>query len=99
MSASHWATCPRCRRRGHTEYETKLAKVMASYGKVPVGEFDEARRSLASPGADQLQTFREDYDINGADDGEVVVDYSGSCTKCGLRLGFTVRKPIPEVDL
>lgn len=33
-------------------------------------------------------TFREDYEIYGAEDGTVMVSYGGSCTTCHLTLDF-----------
>jgi hypothetical protein len=101
MSADKWAYCPRCTQQGQTKLDKRAAAVQASYGKVPVEEFDEARRQHA--GAVNVferreRTFREDYEITGADTGVVTVGYSGSCTRCGLRLDFTDVHPIPGLD-
>jgi len=43
------------------------------------------------------RTFREDYEIYGASDGTVKVDYGGSCTECGLSLSFNHEHEIPGV--
>jgi hypothetical protein len=43
-------------------------------------------------------TFREDYQIYGADEGTVHVGYSGSCEKCGLRIDFDHEHEIPGVN-
>lgn len=37
----------------------------------------------------QGETFREDYGIGGAEDGELHIDYSGECSECGLSLTFS----------
>jgi hypothetical protein len=42
-------------------------------------------------------TFREDYEIYGAEDGTVTVTYSGSCQSCGLSLSFRDDREIPGV--
>ena len=97
MSADNWAVCPRCVKQARAAEAKALAKVMASYGKVPVEEFDRARADVPTSDPEKFRTFREDYEIYGADDGDVVVDYGGSCTECGLHLTFTDHHPIPEI--
>jgi len=84
MSADNWANCPRCVHNGRAEHDRKTAEVYAQYGSVPVDEFDRLRASLTPFTPDQFQTFREDYEITGADEGEIDVSYSGQCTVCGL---------------
>lgn len=42
--------------------------------------------------------FREDYEIYGAEDGAVIVSYSGVCEECNLRLQFETTTPIPGVE-
>lgn len=94
MSASNWAICPRCLSRARKTEAEALAKVMASYGKVPLEEFDQARAKIETPNPADFATFREDYEIYGADDGAVKVDYSGGCQVCGLELSFTDEHPL-----
>lgn len=36
----------------------------------------------------KFETFREDYEIYGAEDGTIVVDYSGWCQVCHIGLDF-----------
>lgn len=95
MSASNWAVCPRCFSRARAAEAEQLAAVMATYGKVPVEEFDQARAAVTTPSPEDFCTFREDYEIFGAKEGTVVVDYSGSCRQCGLELSFTDKHPLP----
>jgi hypothetical protein len=71
---------------------------MASYGKVPVAEFDRARAAVKPIDQQDYATFREDYEITGAKDGIVVVSYGGSCEVCGLELSFTDKHPLPLED-
>jgi hypothetical protein len=98
VSADNWAICPRCVARWHTEVETEQARVDDLYGLVPVAEFDEARLALQAKKATTHEpTFREDYEIYGAEDGEVVATYSGGCAACGLRLEFRHAHPL-DVD-
>lgn len=95
MSADNWTACPRCTRRREAEIETAEEKITLAYGKVPLNEWEEMRRrqsSLISSKPDY--TLREDYEIHGASDGDVIVRYSGSCDTCDLRINFTHEHPI-----
>lgn len=94
MSADNWATCPRCYDRACKAADAELWAVMATYGKVPVEAFDRARSKLAVPSEREFHTFREDYEISGADTGIVTVHYSGHCGTCGLNLKFKDEHPI-----
>lgn len=98
MSASNWEICPRCVVRARKREAEQLAKVMASYGKVPVDEFDAARAKIKPVVPGDFQTFREDYEIYGATDGSVHVDYSGGCSECCLSLNFNVERRLEGVD-
>jgi hypothetical protein len=98
MSADNWAYCPRCTARQQALLDQQADAVDAKYGKVPVEKFDQARRQHAeavAAFARRERTFREDYEITGADTGIVTVSYSGSCTKCKLSLKFTDTHAIP----
>ena len=89
MSADNWTQCPRCLKRRGMEAENKAVQVDAAYGNVPVGEFDKLRSELADLRSYPIDnTFREDYEILGAEDGTVEVRYSGSCGTCNLRTEF-----------
>lgn len=101
MSADNWAQCPRCTAVRTAEFKARDAAIQASYGAVSVSEFDEARRALAADMAkfeDREPTFREDYEIYGAESGTVKVRYGGSCDDCGLSLSFDEEHPIPDWD-
>jgi hypothetical protein len=101
VSADNWAQCPRCTAAGLKALEARNAAVHAGYGTVPVDEFDEARRQHAAAVAkfEQRQpTFREDYEIDGAEDGVITVRYRGGCRECGLGLSFTDERPIPGLE-
>lgn len=101
MSASNWAQCPRCTVRGQLKLRARDAEIQASYGVVPVEDFDEARRALAADTAafeKRHPTFREDYEIYGAETGSIKVSYGGSCTHCGLSLSFDHDHLIPDWD-
>lgn len=101
MSASSWARCPRCAAAGLKALAERAAAVQASYGTVPVDEFDEARRQHAEAVTEferRRNTFREDYEVYGAEDGVITVEYSGRCSECGLSLKFTDKRPIPGVS-
>lgn len=94
MSADNWAVCPRCLERAQLLVKQQEEKVMATYGKVPVGEFDASRAAIRRPYATQFKTFREDWSVSGAEEGVVTVEYSGCCQNCGLGLEFTHKHEI-----
>lgn len=102
MSADNWTHCPRCAAVAEEEFRKREAAIHESYGTVPVNEFDKARRKLAEDRANfdaREMTFREDYEIFGADTGTVKVKYSGQCQECGLGLDFTDSHPIPGLEI
>lgn len=89
MSADNWADCPRCAKRREEEIAHTESQINAAYGHVPVAEFDQKRADLEKLKASRPDpTFREDYEIYGAEDGVVKVVYSGRCSTCGLALKF-----------
>lgn len=101
MSADNWAHCPRCTAVALADFEARGQRVQASYGIAPVDEFDAARQRLADDKAAferRHPTFREDYDISGAEEGAVSVSYKGECRECGLKLSFTDGHPIPGCE-
>lgn len=101
MSADHWARCPRCFTRETAKLEARRAEVVAAYGKIPVEQFDAHRGQLAEHETairEMKATFREDYEIFGAETGAVTVSYSGECINCGLRLRFTDTRSIPGIE-
>ena len=89
MSADNWAQCPRCAANRQTAVSDLRAKATQAYGVLSVTEFDQLRQSAVDLECESLEpTFREDYEIDGAEDSEVVVIYEGSCARCGLFLKF-----------
>lgn len=54
----------------------------------------ECPRCVANLDAD-ARTFREDYEIYGAETGTVTVSYRGECQRCNLLLEFETTHPIP----
>lgn len=98
MGADNWAQCPRCATRRIQHVEAETARVQGLYGKVPVEEFDRERSRLADTKATldtQCHTFREDYEVYGAGEGVVTVEYHGCCSGCGLTFAFRDEHPIP----
>ncbi len=87
MSADNWTNCPRCLDAAEKAHAAEIAAVMATYGTIPVEEFDAKRAALptVTPAASEVyMTFREDYEIYDAETGEVRISYRGGCTKCSL---------------
>lgn len=89
MSADNWAICPRCKRR-HTEIANQyLAEANDAYDKVSREEWQALIYKAEGEAENEpSETLREDYEIYGAEYGEVIVSYSGHCNQCGLSLSF-----------
>lgn len=89
MSADNWAICPQCSIKREEHLRALDIALAESYGEVPVEEFDRLRSERDAEVAKQPEaTFREDYEIYGAEDGELTVSYSGACRECGLKHSF-----------
>lgn len=85
MSADNWAVCPRCLHEAGQRLEALQEHVRAQYGKVPMEEWDEISTALTEEvDEEKYQTFREDYEIFGAETGVLQIRYKGRCTFCGL---------------
>lgn len=100
MSADNWAKCPRCQRALDGTVQTFAKRLTDAYGKVPAAEYTELQNKLAEAAVHAERgyaTFREDYEIYGAETGTVTVSYSGSCRECGLGLSFDDKHEIPGV--
>lgn len=98
MSADNWAKCPRCQKALDGTVDTLTRRLADEYGKVPVAEYTDLQNRLAEAVVKAKagsHTFREDYEISGAENGEVVVSYGGGCSVCGASLSFTDRHEIP----
>jgi hypothetical protein len=90
MSASNWTQCPRCEQRRQVSLEAERIEISQVYGKVPVEEFDLRRKAYEERLRERPEpTFREDYEIYGADTGELHIRYGGGCVICGLTHEFS----------
>ena len=101
MSADNWARCPRCHARALAEFEKREKMIEAAYGQVSIEEFDLMRERLDNDREkheNARETFREDYEFFGADQGVVTAKYSGECNVCGLKLKFEENHEIPGVE-
>ncbi len=105
MSADNWRACPACFRRAVEEFEEKRQAVMASYGQIPVEEFDAKRAAMGDPPSldewqetDERCVLREDYQIgiHANKDGspEFFVHYTASCQVCDLVHEFKHREAV-----
>lgn len=97
MSADNWAKCPRCKANRIKAADVAQDAARAAYGKVDVAEFERLRAhadGLSANVETGTDTFRESYEVYGAEQGEVVVGYAGRCTVCGLALTFEHRHPL-----
>ena len=98
MSADNWAQCPRCAANRQAAVRDLIAKAAQAYGVLPISEFDKLRQSAVDLECESLNsTYRENYEISGAEDGEVVVSYRGSCARCGLSLKFEDTHPLDVI--
>jgi hypothetical protein len=93
MTASNWAVCPKCVNLANVKAEQQVTAIQESYGKVTQQEYTAMLAAVPAPMSGNIgETFREDYEIYGAEQGEITVDYHGECTRCGLSLGFGITK-------
>lgn len=93
VSADNWAICPRCLAAAFAAKAQLEAAAEAAYGAVPIQEFERLRAEAEKP-VEIRPTFREDYEIYGAEEGVVVVVYSGHCKVCSLGLDFKDEHPL-----
>lgn len=95
MSADNWAICPNCVTKARAAAERQRAAAVESYGNVTADEFQARLAAVKDVRPEDFRTFREDYEIYGAEEGAVTVSYSGSCSTCGTSLQFTDHHAIP----
>ena len=66
MSADNWARCPRCLSNARAALVRRQAELDASYGSIPLAEFDDLRGRVAAgteaiEDYESFRTFREDW--------------------------------------
>lgn len=102
MSADNWAICPRCvYRKDRKDREARRLhdEATAAYGTVPIAEWKRLEALAVEACAPITErTFREDYEIGGAEDGEVTVSYQGGCSVCKLSLSFQHDAPVLGIE-
>lgn len=103
MSADNWAACLNCRKLALADIVAQEAALKDQYGKVSADEYQVMQIELADARrkfdrSEEPNSFREDYEIYGAESGTVVVSYSGHCVVCGFGLDFEVKREIPEPE-
>ena len=101
MSADNYARCPRCQKALDGSVETLARRLADEYGKIPADEYADLQQRHAEAvvkAKNGSHTFREDYEIYGAEQGIVTVSYGGGCSECGLHLSFTDNREIPGVN-
>lgn len=99
MSADNWAICPRCLDEAKAEAQARFQAAFEAYGKVTPEEYERIRDLAQEPiDKDVLQTFREDYEFYGAENGTVTAVYSGHCSKCSLGVDFKHEQTFYERD-
>ena len=99
MSADNWTKCPRCLRRHRKEVDNAFAKAAKSYGLVKRETYEGLKKeALRLDSQAPKNTFREDYEISGVEDGAVELAYSGVCDVCSLSVRFNHEEPIGGID-
>ncbi len=92
MTADHWTYCLQCVRRADKAQEEQRQQVRASYGEIPIEQFEVARMAAAIDHElrddERLFTFREDWDQGVETDGTMFVKYSGRCSECNWGIDF-----------
>lgn len=98
MSADNWTTCKGCDIAAEAKSDVTRAELAAAYGRVSREEYERLRavadEAMAKTLTARESTFREDYEIYGAETGTVTVSYSGKCTECGYGTSFESEHPI-----
>lgn len=96
MSADNWAACPVCLAKAREAVEAEQEKVRAAYGSLPIAEWDTLRAAAPVFDADSSEhrTFREDYEVWGAEEGVVHYSYRGQCASCGACCKFEGSHPV-----
>lgn len=85
MSADNWARCPRCVADLEKTKADARQHLDDQYGKVDREAYKALERQVAEVHEIKpTYTFREDYEVTGADTGVVKVSYYGKCQTCGL---------------
>lgn len=87
MGADRWSVCPRCFDMATAQREAARGELAAAYGKVPAEEY-ETLRKLAEMDIEHDATVREDWEIEGFDEGMIHVGYLGTCKTCGLEVNI-----------
>ncbi len=94
MSADNWAICPKCEKIAEKSKEAFKLKVQEAYGKFSEDKYLKLTAKLKEPiKVEDQDTLREDFYI-GISNGELHIEYSGSCDKCGFEKKFVKREPI-----
>jgi hypothetical protein len=94
--------CPNCRKLAEDAAAALMVEAAALYGKVPAADYEAAMERARDAAKDMpSETFREDYEIYGAQDGTVKVTYGGRCEVCKVGIDFRVERqfwpsPAPE---
>lgn len=94
MSADRYSVCPVCRARAQDRVKDAVKTRDDSYGNVPLDQYrvleqkvQDAKSkvtALTGSGQDMMhRTFREDWEFEIPEDGEVAWTYSGACSVCG----------------
>jgi hypothetical protein len=66
--------------------------VIDLYGKVPLETWVRLRSEVKKVDPEHYRTFREDYEFYGVQDGEVIAQYGGQCSVCGLSCEINTSK-------
>jgi len=89
MSADNYAICPKCCDIADELRNQQVDAAAAAYGKVDSAEYERLREIALQPKPALNHNFREDWEISGAEEGTLYIDYSGQCSVCGLKCHFS----------
>ena len=92
MSADNWAICPKCEQKIEETRDKLLLKAKGAYGEVSEGDYLELIAKAEQP-INLEETLREDYFI-GITGGELQIEYSARCDKCGFKHTFNKRESV-----
>lgn len=88
MSATNWASCPKCHQKAVADQKQAIDAAIDAYGKVPMQEHQEMLKAAHAP-IELEYSLREDYRIGFAlESTYFIVTYTCHCETCGFSHEF-----------
>lgn len=92
MSADNWTYCPKCQENARIKAAKAEAKLLESYGKIPINEYLKRMGEVNNPPKLE-ESFREDYEV-GIIDGSLEISYRAWCNVCDFKWNHDESIPV-----